>query len=143
VPVTEAILLDLSAFYLELSRTGHWEAWIVKQKRALKILVDSLWEQIELNVLGKEPRNALEARKVLIEADRSGRSAHDIHVLDSLLEVLREYDVLISTSYIDIGSRLTPFVKGALKDLCVELSSHPDLNGSAAAAELARVLGKA
>jgi hypothetical protein len=139
--VDESIFEPLQNLYKEYkSSAKDKERYFNNKRKEIKILVDSLTEQIVEELIGEKPRHALNARQLINKAHGNLVGQEDVALLDELAAVLKQYDVLDDKSYIDHSRKMDDLLNGALRKLCMALSRHSRHQRSAQARMLAHTL---
>ena len=113
---------------------------IQKNRKKIKILVDTIYEQTIENLFDQKPRNYLSARKILNDNKHCVINDFDRSLLDDLSLVLRDYDVLIDKHYVDHTDKLSYLLSCSLKKLCLKLCSHSAFADDDHAKQLIRLL---
>jgi hypothetical protein len=134
--IPEATLLELARFLRDYGASSERENFARHKKQKIKILVDTLWEQLINKILEKKPRNALEARRVIAERDEATIGKEDALILESLANVLKEYDRVSRDLYIELPNELSSFVLDPFLQLCGSLALHPFHSSSIAASKI-------
>jgi len=142
MPVSNEIFLPLSQLYRSYSTSTDQDDFLNKNRKEIKVLADSLWEQTVESLFAVKPRNYTDARRIINTNRDKLTLLDDLAVIDALLEVLREYDVLVDKSYIDIAKKMRPIFLVSLKKFCMNLTFHRDHETTAHAIELRRLLNK-
>ena len=92
------------------------------------------------NILKVKPRNYLEARRAINQANINALPPHDAAVLRGVLAVLEEYDVFVDKAYVNYSKRISGLVATSIRRMCLELAAHPLFTHSALAQQLTDVL---
>lgn len=112
------MLLELYKIYLE-NTTGK------KYKRKkLKIVVDSIMEQLCGFYLNSRPNSAWNIRESILRKISNTPSDEDKDVLSAFNSLLREYDEAFSKSYSDHSKNHQDFINKELKNLTLALINH-------------------
>ena len=139
--VTEALLLRIAAMYRDYARADAREVYLKHFRPQLRILIDSLWEQILNGLLSVRPRNALEARQAIARGlGTTTLESTEKEVLNALAEVLKNYELLSSGPYMEIGKTLDPLVRTTVFRLSYALVVVPRHAGLIATKKLAQAL---
>lgn len=128
MPVAESILPKIYSIFNEYKNSKDEDTFTNKYRKEIKIIVDTLFEQIIESILDQKPRNALNARLAINKTDLSAYSSSDRKLLNSLKNVLVEYDSLNSKEYIDHSESLIDFVSNELYALSIALINHEKLS---------------
>jgi len=141
MPVAEDLFRTFLEMYraLPLDRESQTE-FLAKRRAEMRLLLDSVWEQTLFNILNVRPRNDLEARRAINQANISELPPHDAAVLRSVLAVLNEYDVFVDKAYIDHSRRISGLVATSIRRMCLDLAAHPVFAHSALAQQLTDLL---
>lgn len=142
MPVCNEIFSELAQVFHLYTQSESDETFYKTNRKQIKVLVDSLWEQIVENLFGVKPRNCTDARQIINNRKAGLTSADDMAVVEALLVVLRDYDVLIDTNYIDITKKMTPVFTINLKGVCSALTQHSSHRFDEKATKLSILLGK-
>lgn len=142
MPVDSEMFHQLSAVYKNYAEAGDPDTFLKKERRRIKILTDSLWEQTVINLFSVTPRNYTDARAILNREKHRLTSVHDLAVAEAMLAVLQNYEVLIEKSYIDIAAKVKPMFTVTLRRLCLNLADHPSHMAYGYAVRLSQLLGK-
>ena len=140
MPVSNEIFSPLSQIYYSYSESLDQDAFLAKNRKKIKVLVDSLWEQTVESLFSIKPRNYMDARRIINTNKHTLSSSDDLAIAESLLVVLRDYDVLIDKSYIDIVQKLRPIFLISMKKFCIRLTVHRKHNSTMHATMLINVL---
>ena len=141
MPVAEELFGPFLEMYRALPEDQKSQTqFLAKRRPELRLLLDSVWEQTVFNILKVKPRNHLEARRFINEADLGALPPHDATILRSVLVVLNEYDVFVDKAYVDYSKRISGMVLTTIRRMCLELAAHPLLKPSALAQQLTCVL---
>jgi hypothetical protein len=96
--ITDAMFAELAALYRNYNSSTSPQEFLRRQRHSIRILVDSLWEQLTRSLPGEAPRNAIEARRKIAEHQQS--SSEDMHLmLRAMADVLQNYEILIKNPY--------------------------------------------
>ena len=125
MPANSQILISLSTFYSSYSNANDQNLFLKQNRKIIKILTDSLWEQIVSNLFEIHPRNYTDAHFILNKEKHKLTSPEDLRVAEALIDVLRHYDVLIDKNYIDVVKKVDVLLTKSLKNLCINLAHHP------------------
>lgn len=136
--VAEDIFDKIQRIYYQYNGTkdDKLSEFLHKNRRKLKIIVDSLWEQIISNRLNKRPRNATEALRTINIYLNSNPDYPDKDVLFYLGKVLENYKPLDDKSYIDYTDDLLEIMDNHFYHLTKYLCMHPELKDNKHAASL-------
>ena len=126
MPVSSEMFRQLSNIYRSYSGSSDQVEYIKKNRKIIRVLVDSLWEQIVVNLFSMQPRNYTDARSILNTRLNQLTHSEDVAVAQAMLDVLKEYDALIEKSYIDLTNRIKPILVVSLRRLCFSLTQHRD-----------------
>ncbi|RJG18454.1 hypothetical protein D4A39_08275 [Alcanivorax profundi] len=140
MPVSEGILTEISSLYYGFKNSADVADYLFKNRKEIRIISDSLWEQSVENIFGVKPKNYLHAMQIINKNKHEISDQEDIAVVNALHEVLLEYDVIIDKRYIDISKSLLPLFVGDLKRLCIALASHSAHLERLPAAKLLKIL---
>lgn len=125
MPVNSQIFASLATIYSIYSNTNDQNLFLKQNRKHIKILTDSLWEQIVSNLFKIHPRNHTDAHFILNKEKHKLTSPEDLRVAEALLDVLRNYDILIDKNYIDAVKKVDLLLTKSLKNLCINLAHHP------------------
>lgn len=142
MPVAESILPKIYSIFNEYKNSNDEDTFTNTYRKEIKIIVDTLFEQIIESILDEKPRNALNARLAINKTDLSAYSSSDRKLLNSLKNVLVEYDGLNSKEYIDHSESLIDFVSNELYALSIALINHEKLSQCDNAKSLKKLLDR-
>lgn len=142
MPVSNEIFLPVSQLYHSYSTSSDQDKFLEKNRKMIKVLTDSLWEQTVESLFSIKPRNYLDARRIINKNKHTLSLPDDLAIAESLLVVLRDYDVLIDKSYINIVEKLRPIFLVSLKRFCMNLTLHRNHNSTEHATKLRTILNK-
>ncbi len=119
MPVAKKLVRPLSDLYssLPVDRDDR-RPYVIERRAEIKLLVDTIWEQVIAELLEESPRNHVEARHFINGTNLSMFAAHDREVLRSLDAVLQMYGALDGDPYIDRSKPLVRLVTHKLSRLC-------------------------
>ena len=141
MPVAE----DLFRTFLEMYRTLPLDQksqtqYLAKRRAEMRLLLNSVWEQTVFNILKVSPRNHLEARRAINQANLDALRPCDAAVLRSVLSVLDNFDVFADKAYVDYSKRISALVATSIRRMCLDLAAHPVFAHSALAQQLTDLL---
>ncbi|MET3697012.1 hypothetical protein SAMN05877753_101410 [Bacillus oleivorans] len=93
-------------------------------RKEIKIVVDSLIEQIYQYYFESKPNGILNIRQKINNELDSLQNEEDKILLRSLGSILREYNSAFSKDYIDHSSSFNTFLNNELKNLSLALVKH-------------------
>lgn len=135
------LFLELHDLYADLpSDEQSRRSRFLARRTEIKVLVDTIWEQVLVALTGEKPRNAQEARRCVNAIEPRLAVEADRIVLTRLRGVLDDYAALDGSPYIDRARPLDELVMARLKSLCLALTRHPQHVGAEEAARLRRQL---
>lgn len=121
--VTEKILEDIVDL-LEAKKTPRHE----NHRKKIKILFDSLFEQIIENLLGQKASGFMHARLILNTALKGTIKGNGNRlVIRNLAKALQPYDQVFSRNYVDTSQDLEDFIDELLWPLLRNISKHPKM----------------
>lgn len=126
MPVDSEMFHELTNVYQSYSKANDQTDFIKNNRKNIKILTDSLWEQILFSIFAATPRSYTDARLIINENIDKLEIAEDIAIANAMLAVLKEYDALIEKSYINITDKIKPILAISLRRLCLCLTQHRD-----------------
>ena len=130
MPVSPSILTPLLTLYQTYSTSTKDEEFFVGERRKIKVLVDAIWEQVTESLFKQKPRNYTDARRILIAKKSDLKEVDDQQLAEALIVLLRDYEVLIETGYINVVEKMRPFFLIRLKGLCLNLALHSHFIGN-------------
>lgn len=141
--VASAIIDEIFEVYVDCYEDDSYIDYTIVQKnrKKIKIIIDSIYEQSIENVTGQKPRNHLDARariNKLIKRDE----AEYLDFLKTLDEVLSHYDVLSDKRYIDHSKDMESLLEGPLNRLCNQLCTLEHYASMPSARALRSLLGR-
>lgn len=125
--VSEDLFEPLLDIYRAHNEAVEKDKFLNNKRKPIKIIVDTLWEQIVESLFEIKPTNHLDARRIINSNKYMLTDDEDISVVDSLADVLKGYDVLNEKSYIDHSEQLHDILLVSLRRLCINLSEHKEL----------------
>jgi hypothetical protein len=139
--VAEAILFPLSRFFEAIPPSKKEKReYLVASRAELRLLVDSVVEQVCGNLLGKKTRNSAEARRDINAALKGNTITLDRELLKALDSLLSEYHVLEDKTYIDYAGPMSTLLDKYLRPVVRSLSEHPSLMSSSSAIRLKSIV---
>lgn len=142
MPVSKDIFLELTSLYYGYTHADDESKYLANQRKKIKVISDSLWEQTLENIFHEKPRNNTAALRMINRKREALTNNDDINVVNAVYGLLKDYDAVTDKMYIDIAKKLSPFFVGPLKRLCLALSAHGDHAGSHRANKLIELLGE-
>jgi len=112
---------------------------IQENRKKIKILVDSIYEQSIENITGEKPKNHLDARSKINNFLRCNESEYS-NFLKALRNVLYDYGVLVDKRYIDHSKNMERLLNGSLNNLCRQLCSQSCYDDISSAKVLNKIL---
>jgi hypothetical protein len=140
MPVAKPILLKIHSLFHEYNVADNNEEFAKIHRKEIKIIVDSLFEQIIESLLGEKPRNAMTARVMINNHDLSNSTDADKKLLGALKNLLSQYHCLDSKAYIDHTNSIVDFVSNELYELSLSLVIHTSLSKNSHAKALKKLL---
>lgn len=140
MPVAKSILLKIHSLFHEYNIANNNEKFAKSHRKEIKIIVDSLFEQIIESLLGEKPRNAMTARIMINNYDQSNSTDADKRLLGALKNLLSQYHCLDSKAYIDHTNSIVDFVSNELYELSLSLVLHTALSKNSHAKSLGKLL---
>lgn len=141
--VASGIIDEIFEVYLDCYEDDSCIDYVVAQKnrKKIKIIVDSIYEQSVENITGQKPRNHLDARFRINKFIKNNETKY-IDFLMSLDEVLSYYDTLSDKRYIDHSKDMESLFEGPLNRLCNQLFAWEPYANMASARGLRILLGR-
>lgn len=141
--VASAIIDEIFEVYLNCYEDDSCIDYAIVQKnrKKIKIIVDSIYEQSVENITGQKPRNHLDARSRINRFIKGSEAEHQ-DFLKSLDEVLSHYDVLSDKRYIDHSKDMESLLEGPLNRLCNKLCTWEHYANMPSARALRSLLGR-
>lgn len=124
MPVSNEIFPQLSILYHEYSISADEDAFFKQNKKKIKVISDSLWEQIVESIINIKPRNYLDARSIINANIERITIPDDRNTLLKLNVVLQNYELLLDKCYVNLSNKMSPMFVIHLKKLCEQLVSH-------------------
>lgn len=112
------MFLELDKIYIEIKSGKKYK------RKKLKVIVDSIMEQLCSYYLDSRPNSAWDIRASIITKLDQTTTAEDIDVLNAFNSLLREYTQTFSKSYSDHSSTQQNFINNELKILTIALIKH-------------------
>ena len=140
MPVAKPILLKMHSLFHKYNVADNNEEFAKIYRKEIKIIVDSLFEQIIESLLGEKPRNAMTARVMINNHDLSNSTDADKKLLGALKNLLSQYHCLDSKAYIDHTNSIVDFVSNELYELSLSLVIHTSLSKNSHAKALKKLL---
>jgi hypothetical protein len=136
--LTDSLLIELHAlFYGAFALpVQDQDDFIRKNRKKLKILIETLAEQLVETYFGSKPKNIPTAVLLINTHISTLLDADDARVIGSLGAVLKHYEVLADKSYINHKPKLEPLLRNEIKSLCINIVLHPKLRMNQHAAKL-------
>jgi hypothetical protein len=141
--VEDELLVKIKNLYVDYQSCDDIEEFLFSSRRKLKILVDSLWEQLVLKFLDKHPRNAREALRILnIYCANQEIDPINRPIVQSLVSMLENYRVLDDKTYIDFSEDLIKIMDNHFYHLIYNLCDHAEQSQSGQAMALKRTIAE-
>ncbi|MCY8098848.1 hypothetical protein [Bacillus haynesii] len=112
------MFLELHKIYIEIISGKKYK------RKKLKVVVDSIMEQLCGYYLNSRPNSAWNIRASVIKIVSQTTTVEDKDVLNAFNSLLREYDEAFSKSYSDHSDNQHSFIINELKDLTIALIKH-------------------
>ncbi|TQR14749.1 hypothetical protein [Psychrobacillus soli] len=112
------MLLELYKIYIEIITGKKYK------RKKLKVVVDSIVEQLCGYYLNRRPNSAWNIRESVLIKIHQTTTDEDKDILSTFNSLLREYDEAFSKSYSDHSENLQEFINIELRDLTISLIKH-------------------
>ncbi len=112
------MFLELYKIYIEIISGKNYK------RKKLKVVVDSIMEQLCRHFLNSRPNSAWNIRASVLNKINHTTTGEDKDVLSAFNSLLREYDEAFSKSYSDHSDNIQSFINNELKELTVALIKH-------------------
>ena len=113
------MFLELHKIYIEINSGKKYK------RKKLKVIVDSIMEQLCGYYLSSRPNSAWNIRASVIKIlSQTTTDDEDKVVLNAFNSLLREYDEAFSKSYSDHSDNQHSFINNELMDLTIALIKH-------------------
>lgn len=122
--VSKHIFTKIAMIYTGYSEAEDNSVYLRVHRKQIRIIADTLWEQILENIFKNKPRNYTDAMFMINRHKQNLTDDDDITVVHKLYELLISYEVILDKNYMDISLKLLPIFKGAFKELCEALARH-------------------
>ncbi len=140
--VPDNLLIGIhNIFYHFATNAPHEQGeFLQKNRKKLKILVETITEQLVESYFHKKPKNIPTATLLINTHIAALTIPDDIHVFESLRSVLQHYEILSDKSYIDHKPKLVPLFQNEIKLLCLNIALHKTLIKNLNASQLRKLL---
>ena len=138
----ESLLIEMGDLFLSYKdNRGAVENFFSGHRKSIKLLVDSVWEQLVESICAVQPRSSKHARLLINESRNAGTISPDAsEVCIALNAVLENYWVLESADYVEYEQRIRYFLTEPLRLFCLALSNAPAFANRVPARRLAASL---
>lgn len=112
------MLLELYKIYIEITTGKKYK------RKKLKVVVDSIMEQLCGYYLNSRPNSAWNIRESILNKINQTTSDEDKDILRAFNNLLRDYDETFSKSYSDHSESIHGFINNELRILTIALIKH-------------------
>lgn len=136
--VTDELLNELYSIYFEFVRLHQTDPnkFIKRNRKKLRILIDTITEQLVESYFHAKPRNIPTAALMINRHKQQLTDRDDIKLFDSLSDVLQHYEILADKTYIDHKPKLEPLFRREIRQLSLNIALHNKLVNNAHAVRL-------
>jgi hypothetical protein len=129
MPVNDSLLITIHILFSGLAekhKEKHGE-YLAKNRKKLKILVETVTEQLVESYFHKKPNNIPTAKLIINSNKKEITDTDDAALLNALSNVLIHYEVLSDKTYIDHKPELESLVQKEMRILFLNLVLHKKL----------------
>ncbi|CAM2999758.1 hypothetical protein [Vibrio mytili] len=121
--INDNMIAALSEIFFEYYESDDRQQKSYKMRKRVKVLFDSIYEQVIKNFFNKRANNEAHALIIINRADKSSMSSYQSNVLECLHSSLGVYSALSDKNYTEEGEDLMNFMENHFTDLILSILS--------------------